>query len=451
VEVEKPVVVEKEVVKEVPVEKVVEKEVQVVVTPTRAAAAGEKPVIRWQYAGGGIYQDAANKAANRFNEDQDDILLLIEPRPPNTFEKLMAAMVAGVAPDVFEYWGLWFAKLHQKGQLQDVQPFVDATMTEEDIADFVPNEWDNFGRLSFLPNKRVAMPRYINFMWMWYQKDALDEAGVSYPDMGWTVDDMADAAAQLTKRDASGEVSVFGMNFPSWVMERMFYHLERFGGAFVKHEDPKNCLMDTPESQEALEWLRQRYWEDGTWAEPLLTDRSWGSRVFINGYVAMMEDGGPVVSWRTDTLGSFDIDFFHPPKGPVRRSSYLVTDGYGQWSRGKWPEASWEVMRWLSGPVNQEIRMRTVGRMAVRMSTMQHYEEAMIDLEPSMADMNLPVVLEAFEMGYGTDDERFFCQAEAEEVINPALEKVFIIGDTPVSALADACADVEAVQTCEAM
>ena len=94
VEVEKPVVVEKEVVKEVEVEKVVEKEVQVVVTPTRSAAADEKPVIRWQFAGGGVYQEAASKGADRFNEDQDDILLLIEPRPPDTFEKLMAAMVA---------------------------------------------------------------------------------------------------------------------------------------------------------------------------------------------------------------------------------------------------------------------------------------------------------------------------------------------------------------------
>jgi len=95
--------------------------------------------------------------------------------------------------------------------------------------------------------------------------------------------------------------------------------------------------------------------------------------------------------------------------------------------------------------------MRNVARMAVRMSVMEHYKEAMIDMEPAMADMNLDVVLEAFEMGYGRDDERFLCQAEAEEVVNPLLEKVFIIGDTPVSVLADACPDVEAVQTCEAI
>ena len=449
VEVEKPVVVEKEVVKEVPVEKqvVVEKKVEMLVTPTPAG----KPVIRWQYDGGDVYTTAAEQGAERFNADHPDIVLLIEPRPPEEFEKLIAAMVAGVAPDVFEWWGLWFAKLHQKGQLMDVQPLVDATMTAEDIADFVPGEWDNFGRLSFIEGVRVAMPRYINFMWLHYNKQALDEAGISYPDMGWTVDDMADAAKRLVKKKADGTVERFGCNIPSWAMERMFYHLERFGGAFVKHEEPKKCLMNTPESQEALEWMRKRYWEDHTWAEPLLTNRSWGRDIFCNQYTAMIEDGGPYFQTRRDTLGVFDPDFYHPPLGPARRSSYMVTDGYGMWRHTKWPDAAWEVMRYLSGPINQEIRMRNVGRMAVRMSVMQKYKEAMIAIEPGMADQNLDVVLEAFEMGYGTDDERFFCQAEAEEIINPLLEKVYIVGDAPVSVLADACPQVEAVQTCEAI
>ena len=129
----------------------------------------------------------------------------------------------------------------------------------------------------------------------------------------------------------------------------------------------------------------------------------------------------------------------------------MVTDGYGMSSGTQWPEAAWEVMHYISGPINQEIRMRTVGRMAVRMSTMQHYKEAMLDLEPDMEDMNLDVVLEAFEMGYGRDDERYLCQSEAEEIIHPLLEKVYIVGDAPVSVFADACPDVEAVQTCEAI
>jgi len=450
VEVEKPVVVEKEVVKEVPVEKVVEKEVEVVVTATPAARAAEKPVVRWQFAGGARYQTAAEEGANTFNDMQDEIVLLVELRPPNTFEKLMAAMVAGVAPDVFEYWGLWFAKLHQKGQLKDVQPLCDADLSDDWIAGFVTHEWENFSRLSFIPGKRVAMPRYINFMWLHYNKRMLDEGGVDYPDAGWTVDDMADAAARLTQRNADGTVDVYGMNFPSWVMERMFYHLERFGGAFVRHEEPKKCLMNMPESQEALEWLRKRYWEDQTWAEPLLTNRSWGVSVFENEYVAMAEEGGPHYTHRI-ACETLDTDFMHPPNGPVRRSSYLVTDGYGLWSGSHYPDAAWEVMKYVSDDINQEIRQRITGQFSTRLAVVRKWPQQVVELTPCMEGMNLDVGVEALEMGYGTDDERFFCQAEAEEIINPLLEKVYVVGDAPVSILADACPQVEAAMTCEAI
>jgi hypothetical protein len=108
-------------------------------------------------------------------------------------------------------------------------------------------------------------------------------------------------------------------------------------------------------------------------------------------------------------------------------------------------------MKYLSGPINQEIRQRVTGRMATRTSVVEKWPQQVVEMDARMEGRSLQVVLEGFEMGYGRDDERFFCQAEAEEVINPLLEKVFVIGDTPVAAFADACPQVEAVQTCEAI
>jgi ABC-type glycerol-3-phosphate transport system substrate-binding protein len=446
VEVEKPVEVVKEVVKEVPVEKIVEKEVQVVATPQPA----EKPVVRWQYDGGGRWMDAATQSAARWNEDNPNILLLIEPRPPDVFEKLMAAMVAGVAPDIFEYWGLWFAKLHQKGQLLDLQPRVDSDLTQEWIDDFVPNEWDNFSRLSFIPGKRVAMPRYINFMYLSYNKDFFDEGGVDYPDINWTMDDMKEAAEKLTVREGD-QIKRWGGSFRSaHVMERQFYHLNRFGGNFVKYDEPKKCLLGTPEAEEALEWLRARYWDDEIYVPRLIVNQI-GTTALVSGYAAFTEDGGPHYVIR-DALDVYNLDYTHPCQGPVRRSSYLVTDGYGMWSGGQYQDAAWEVMKYLSGPINQDIRQSVTGQTATRMSVVAKWPDEVVELDAAMANTNLHIPEEAFAMGYGKDDERFFCQAEAEEIINPLLEKVFLVEDgAPVSILADACPQVEAAQTCEAI
>ena len=86
------------------------------------------------------------------------------------------------------------------------------------------------------------------------------------------------------------------------------------------------------------------------------------------------------------------------------------------------------------------------------MNVVAKWPEEVVEIDPGMAETNLHIPLEAFEMGYGKDDERYFCQAEAEEILNPLLELLFMIegGDDP-QILADACPAVEAAQTCEAI
>jgi len=444
VEVIKEVPVEKEVIKEVPVEKVVEKER--VVTPTPAG----KPVIRWQTWPNAEYQAAARAGAEIFMNDHPDIDMIVEPNPPgNKMEKLMASMVGGVSPDIFHYWGLWFAKLHQRGQLLDLQPFVDQAMTQEEIDDFVPKGWEIFGRLSFLPGKRLAMPKYFNFMWLWFSEDDLKAAGQDFPDIDWTLDDLAEAGKNLTQLNADGTVKKYGAGFNGLqVMERHFYNLERFGGYFVTHDEPAKCLMGSPEAQAGFEWLRARLFEDHTWL-PRTVQLTIAGQPVVNGQVPLWETGELQFQHWRDVEGVRTINFFHPPIGPYERTSYLVTDGEGLWSGTKWPDAAWEVMKFLSGPVLQELWCRAGGVLPVRMSVVRKWPDIMVETVPNSEGANLNVPIDAFEMGYGRDDERFQCQAEAEEIINPLLEKVFVVGDAPVSVLADACPQVEAAQTCE--
>jgi multiple sugar transport system substrate-binding protein len=452
VEVEKPVVVEKEVVKEVPVEKIVEKEVikevRVEVTAVPKAAPDVKPVIRWQ-TWGGDYQAAGRRTAEMFQEDHPDIDLIVEPQGPGgKLEKLMAAMVAGVSPDIFHYWGLWFAKLAQRGLLMDLQPWVDATMTQEDIDDQVPKGWDIFQRLSFVPGRMLAMPKYYNFMWIWYNETLIEEEGLEPPDMNWTTDDWAEAALKATKKNADGSVDRYGGGFCcTHNMERQFYHLERFGGAFVRRSEPDKCVMDEPGSQEGFEWMRARLWDDESFMPRLFQSAITGQPV-VMGHVPYWEDGQlGFVRWN-DADGIYKINFHHPPIGPVERASYLVSDGEGMWAGTRFPDAAWEVDKFLAEPKAQENWCRTGGVLPVRMSVVAKWPEIMKEGAPWSATANLHVPLEAFEMGYGRDDERYLCQSEAEEVINPGLEKVFVIGDTPVSYLADMCPQVDEAQEC---
>jgi multiple sugar transport system substrate-binding protein len=321
-------------------------------------------------------------------------------------------------------------------------------MTQADIDDQVPQGWEIFGRLSFIPGKRLAMPKYYNFMWIWYNETLIEENGLEPPDMEWTTDDWAEAAKIATKKNADGTIDQYGGGFCcTGHMERQFYHLERFGGAFVRRDDPAKCLMDTPESQEGFEWMRARLWDDESFL-PRLVQASLTGQPVVMGFVPYWEDGQlGFVRWN-DAEGIYKINFHHPPIGPVERASYLVSDGEGMWSGTRWPDAAWEVDKYLAEPKAQENWCRAGGVLPVRMSVVRKWPEIMKEGAPWSATANLDVPLEAFEMGYGRDDERFICQSEAEEIINPGLEKVFIIGDTPVSYLADMCPQVDAVQEC---
>lgn len=51
--------------------------------------------------------------------------------------------------------------------------------------------------------KTYAVPKDIDTIALWYNKDMFDEAGIAYPDDTWTWDDLYDAAVKLTKDDGS--------------------------------------------------------------------------------------------------------------------------------------------------------------------------------------------------------------------------------------------------------
>ncbi len=456
VPVEKPVIVEKEVVKEVPVEKVIEKEVpkvievekQVVVekliTPTPKPA--EKIELRWS-DWAGKYEEVAKISIEKFRADHPNITISYEPQPEGWFERTVAAMVAGTSPDIIMAWGLWFYKFYQKRQSLDLAPYVERDWTEQYIEEnFVPQQWKAFWKLTFGAPFLTALPRYINHMFLHYNKDALKEAGVDFPDETWTMDDLAIAAKKLIKRKPDGTIKQFGGNFPSWAMERMFYHLNKWGGGFVNPDDPTDCILDRPESQEAAEWMRVRYWVDESYGQPLVTGKSWGGEVFKSGLCATIQEGFYPWDMATPEQMPWDWNITHEPSGPKKRVSYITTDGWMVWRETKYPDAAWEFMKWITGPIHQKIQTETFGLIPANRKIAYEWPKILRGMFPRLEKVNMEVVPQALDMGYATDDERFLMQFEAEEIINPLLEKVYITGGTPVSVLADACAKVEAAQ-----
>lgn len=88
--------------------------------------------------------------------------------------------------------------------VRDLTPFITADPTFA-VHDFYPNllsdyQWDG---------GTWGVPAYLDFSLIFYDKDLFDEAGLAYPQPGWTWTEFAQAAQALTQRDGD-EVTVWG-------------------------------------------------------------------------------------------------------------------------------------------------------------------------------------------------------------------------------------------------
>src|SRR5579883_3092240 len=177
-------------------------------TPTRAAMTAQgkgKIDLTWEVSQSDAWMKASVATLPSLLDKVPDIgKVTVEPTPGDWENKLIASMVAGTAPDVFDMWGDIIPPFVEKGQVEDVQPYVNRDYKAADLQDFYEWQWRDFV-MPWLNNIRFGMPRYVNIMFTWYRKDLFDKAGVKYPSVDWNHNDYADAARKLTVKDSSGK------------------------------------------------------------------------------------------------------------------------------------------------------------------------------------------------------------------------------------------------------
>jgi len=413
-------------------------------TPNIITAQGKGKVdLLWQMSASDAWTKASVAALPTLFEKSTDIgKVSVQPTPDDWINKLVAAMVAGTAPDVFDMWGDIMPPFVERQQVVDVGPFASRDLKDADIQDFYPWQWHDFV-MPWLNNIRFGMPRYVNMMFTWYRKDLFDKAGVKYPTQDWTHDDYAAAAQKLTVKDSSGKVSQAGLAYPAWSWDRYWYKPVIWGGHTVDPQDNTKAAFDSDLSIAALEWSRKLMWDDKAMLQPLDVQKQSFLLVFPTGRMAMAEDGIYPFEMDDKIQGKFPWAYAHTPKGPTGQRKVLgTTDGTALWKGSKNRDQAWELMKWVSGPENQMAIVQSSGRVPVRFSVLEKWKDINVKTRPNLADVNLDVALEAMKMGYPSGREFFKDNNAAQEIIVPALEKMFITGGTPASSMKDIAAKV---------
>jgi multiple sugar transport system substrate-binding protein len=246
-------------------------------------------------------------------------------------------------------------------------------------------------------------------------------------------------------RDQDGRIDLWGsMVDVAW--ERLQVHVNGWGGHFVDPADPTRSLMDERESLDALEWIRRRMWDDHVMASFLDVQNLETRQAFVNEKLAMVEDG----SWALKDIlegSAFRVGVVPFPSGPARRVTLATTDGFAIYAGTQYPEAAWELLKFLIS--------RDYGRAMARTHLLQPARASLVDEWISLvqqeypekaAEVDLGAFAEGHVEGYSVTAEVFDNMVDARPLATSAWQRIFTLGQAPVSTLVEVSGQIEAAQ-----
>lgn len=398
-----------------------------------------------------VYQDwrtdwfppMVQQMLEQFHATHPSIRVFYTPDPEDFEERVLADMQAGTAPDVFQACCGFFPILAQKGYTLDLRPYVEADLGQATIDDWDPAQYRSFFTRE---GRQYGLPKYHGALALYYNRDLFDEYGVDYPDESWDHDGYMAAMERLTDDlDGDGETDRWGSTLDvSW--DRIQVHVNSWGGHFVDPDDPTQCRMCEPEAMAAMEWIRARMWDDRVMATPLDVQNVSTRQAFINGQVAMVEDG----SWALKDIlagASFRVGVAPFPAGPVRRVTLATTDGFGIYAGTRHPDAAWELLKFLTS--------REYGRAMARANFLQPARASLVDewisfireeFPGKIADWDIAAFADGHLKGYSVTAEVFANMADAKRLAYAAWDQIYKLGQAPVEEMEATCRQIQDAQ-----
>ena len=343
------------------------------------SGGGELGPIKFQVTGDPEETRVYGELAASYRRETGRTVEIVEvPERDIHLAKLTTSFSAGQPPDVFllnyRYMGAFSAR-------SAIEPAADRLESSSALAseNFYPLpmqafEWE--GELQCVPQNASSLAVY-------YNVDAFKAAGVEPPADGWTYDDFAAAAEQLTGDGGHGVgIDVNVIRTAPWVWSA--------GGELVDDpERPTRFTLDTPEARQGLENLLALQREG--WAPN--ADESDAKAVderFLDGSVAML------LSSRRDvpllrTIDEFEWDVAAFPTDE-RPASVLHSDGFCM-AKGGDSDAGWAWIEYALGPEGQEVLAQS-GR---SVPSLKAVAESPAFLDPADPPASSQVFLDALE------------------------------------------------------
>lgn len=314
-------------------------------------------------------QPAYEQCASDFEAANPNINVEIEQLGWDDYwNGIQTGMVSGEAPDVFTNHLAKYPEFASKGQLVDIQPFVerdgvDTSIYIGELADL----WTRDGA-------RYGLPKDWDTIAVVYNKEMLEAAGISEeelnnatwdPETGGTFEEIV---AKLTI-DANGNnalspdfdptnVDVYGIALPysggaygqtQWSMFAVSNGWKFNDGLYdtkYNYEDPKFI--------ETIQWYADMSLEKHI-AAPFADIASLGGdTLFTTGEVAMTTQGSWMIGFFSANA-PFEVGFARLPIGPEGRKSMFNGLADSIWAGSEHIEESWQWVKYAASPACENV------------------------------------------------------------------------------------------------
>lgn len=308
-------------------------------------------------------QPAYQACADEFTQHNPNITISIEQAGWNEYwDGLTTSLVAGTAPDVFTNHIAHYPELLSKGQLLDIQPYVDADQVDTSIYLVDPN-------LLVKDGKRYGLPKDWETIAIFYNADAFEQAGITADEIAnwaWNPDDggtFEQSIAKLTL-DANGKNGLDPEFDKTNVVQWGFEGTPGDGSSgaqpdwsgfaastgFVLTDGPWSTVYhyDDPRVAATVQWWADLHLVKG-FAPGQDQLGSGVESLFLAGSAAMFPMGSWDIGWITSSA-TFKVGFAELPAGPEGRFSPINGLSDAIYAGTAHPDEAWQWVKFLASP-----------------------------------------------------------------------------------------------------
>jgi multiple sugar transport system substrate-binding protein len=353
------------------------------------------------------------------------------PVGENWTEEFLAAVAAGDQVDVVLWCGSPFAFM-DGGRLADLNPLMEAD-DSFDKEDF----YESLTGLLVKDGHTYGWPYNYATTLIYYNTKLFAEAGVDFPSLEWTWDDLRTMAQQLTNDTGDPTTQQWGYLFRRIDLEHM---TQSFGGNWVV-ADEKRCDFTKPETIEGLQFFSDLLYQHKVSPTAEQMGGQSETALFASGRVAMvgLPEWGLLEFNRAHDEQGLEYDVMLMPQGPAGRTTRLRPGQITIMQETENVDAAWEVFKFAVSPEYERRMQVEIPESPPPRRSVNEYKFKEFTTYPASRELFLESpnygIYPFYDLRYGK---------EMEDVIWPLMDTLMLGSELNASALADQlCAAVD--------